>query len=85
MQSRRLAIRRGVAWSSAGLPVIDTYSDAWSPQDAAILFPPITPRQAREKAASAGLKPVGRRPSEGRGRTCLVYSADDWCDLLSGG
>jgi len=73
-----------VAWSAAGLPVIVSYTAFWSPAEAAILFAPLTARQCRERALQAGLSPAGRRPSEGRGRAALVYSADDWCLLLGG-
>ena len=71
-----------MTWSSAGLPVIASYTDFWSPYEAAVLFAPLTARQCREKASEACLTPAGRRPSEGRGRPALVYSAEDWCALL---
>lgn len=72
-------------WSSAGLPVINTYEAFWTPAEAAILFAPLTPRQCREMALAAGLTPAGKRLSGGKGRPALVYSADDWCDLLASG
>jgi hypothetical protein len=70
-------------WSYGGLPVITTYEAFWTPSEAAILFPPLTARQARDRALRASLEPAGRRPAEGRGRSALVYRADDWCDLLA--
>ena len=71
-----------MTWSSAGLPVVTSYTDFWSPLEAAILFPPLSARQCRDIVLQAGLSPAGRRPSEGRGRSALVYSAEDWCLLL---
>jgi hypothetical protein len=71
-----------VAWYSVTTIVVSQV-EFWSPYEASILFPPLTPAQVREQIRRAGLEPAGRRPRNGRGRTALVYDAAALCDLLS--
>jgi hypothetical protein len=55
----------------------------WSVSEASILFM-VSPRRARALISASGIEPAGRRPHGGRGRSELVWDADDLIDVLGG-
>lgn len=55
----------------------------WSYFEITVLFPHYTERQVREKLAEAGLRPAGKRPPKGRGRSPVVFDADAVVDILA--